>query len=369
MKKKDFEYQDQEGKEKEEMKICMIVPNPTVKGGIASVVGGYRGSALEQHHEINYVESYCDGNKWKKLFKAVSGYFCFMKQILHNRPDIVHIHSSFGPSFYRKMPFIYLSRWAGIPIVNHIHGAEFGSFYEEASTRKKKLVRKVYGKCSRLIVLSKEWKEAVSQIVPAKRIDVVENYCILPEEPYDIGRKQQQILFLGELGERKGCFDIPVILDKVRQVCPQVHLVMAGDGRMEQVKEAFSVKNLLAYVDFPGWVRGDEKKKLLQESSVFLFPTYYEGMPMAVLEAMSYGMGIVTTQTGGIPGLISHEENGYTEKAGELDLLAKDVITLLQDNEKRSYMGRQARIFAEKHYSLKAHIQKLEQTYRKACET
>lgn len=351
------------------MRICMIVPNPTVRGGIASVIAGYRGSALEQCHEINYVESYCDGSKWKKLFKAISGYGCFMKQILHNRPDIVHIHSSFGPSFYRKIPFIYLSRWAGIPVVNHIHGAEFDSFYEKASERKKKLVRKVYGKCSRLIVLSKEWKEAVSQIVPEDKIDVVENYCILPKEPYDTGRKPQQILFLGELGERKGCFDIPVILDKVRQICPQVHLIMAGDGQMEQVKAAFSMKDLLPCVDFPGWVRGEEKRKLLQESAVFLFPTYYEGMPMAVLEAMSYGMGIVTTETGGIPKLIRHGENGYMEPPGELDLIAEDVITLLQDSGKCCCMGRQARAFARQQYSLNAHIQKLEQTYRKACES
>ena len=128
------------------MKICMIVPNPAVRGGIASVTEGYRGSVLEQNHEINYVESYCDGSKWKKFLKAISGYCCFIKQLLHNRPDIVHIHSSFGPSFYRKLPFIYLSRWIGIPVVNHIHGAEFDTFYEKASTRKRKLVRKVYGK-------------------------------------------------------------------------------------------------------------------------------------------------------------------------------------------------------------------------------
>ena len=90
------------------MKICMIVPNPAVKGGIASVVNGYRDSALEKRHEISYVESYCDGSKWQKLFKAISGYFAFIGQLIGNRPDVVHIHSSFGPSFYRKMPFIYL---------------------------------------------------------------------------------------------------------------------------------------------------------------------------------------------------------------------------------------------------------------------
>lgn len=347
------------------MRICMIVPDPAVKGGIASVVNGYRGSVLEQNHQVNYVESYCDGTKAQKLFKALGGYARFMKQLVCSRPDIVHIHSSFGPSFYRKIPFIYLSRWARIPVVNHVHGAEFDRFYQEASGCKKKLVRSVYRKCSRLIVLSGEWKEAISQIVPSSRIDVIANYCVMPGEPYDTGRRRNQILFLGELGERKGCFDIPDIFEQIRQSCPNAHLVMAGDGQMEAVRKAFQKKGLLPYVEFTGWVRGEKKRRLLQESAVFLFPTYYEGMPMAVLEAMSYGMGIVTTSVGGIPMLIKHEENGYLEAPGQTDKMAQDAARLLEDEAYCRNMGRRARMLVEQKYSLEQHLRKLEQTYRK----
>lgn len=350
------------------MKICMVVPDSAVKGGIAAVVNGYRGSVLEKQHEIIYVESYCDGNKWKKLFKAITGYFAFIGQLITNRPELVHIHSSFGPSFYRKIPFIYLGRLAGIPIVNHIHGAEFDNFYNMASKRKKKLVAKVYGKCNRLVVLSEEWKELISQIVPAEKIDVVENYCKIPEMPYDLGRKPMQILFLGELGERKGCYDMPPILEIIRKNFPQARLVMAGDGQMEKVKEAFQKKDLLAEVEFPGWIRGQEKERLLRESSVFLFPTYHEGMPMAVLEAMGYGMGIVTTKTGGIPKLIAHKESGYLEKPGDTQAIAQDVMNLLQDENLCQQMGQKARDYAIANYSLESHIQKLERTYQKACK-
>ena len=59
-------------------------------------------------------------------------WFCYF-----TKPDIVHIHSSFGPSFYRKMPFIYMAFWAKIPIINHIHGADFDEFYVNASEGKK----------------------------------------------------------------------------------------------------------------------------------------------------------------------------------------------------------------------------------------
>lgn len=351
------------------MKICMIVPDASVKGGIASVVNGYRGSVIERNHEIHYVESYKDGSKFTKLWKALCGYFHFLITLVTNRPDIVHIHSSFGPSFYRKMPFIYLSSLAKIPVVNHIHGAEFDSFYEKASAAKQRRVRRVYRKCTRFIVLSKEWKEKIAQIVPADRIDRIENYCILPEEPYDVERRRNQILFLGALEERKGCYDMPVIFEAVKQKCPDARLVMAGDGQMKRIKEAFAKKNLLSDVEFPGWVRNREKAKLLEQSALFLFPSYNEGMPMAVLEAMSYGMGIVTTTIGGIPQLISHRRSGYLETPGDLTAMAEDVCELLQDEELRRNMGRRARETVEQNYSLKLHLQKLEETYRKACLT
>lgn len=351
------------------MHVCMIVPNEAVRGGIASVVNGYRGSVLEKRYRVTYIESYQDGSKWDKLKKALAGYRAFRRLLRKDRPDLVHIHSSFGPSFYRKMPFILWSASRGIPVVNHIHGAEFDAFYEKASGAKKRRVRRIYRKCTRFVVLSEEWKEKIAQIVPADRIDVIENYCVLPEKRYDAGRRQNQILFLGALEERKGCYDIPVIFERVKRKCPDARLVMAGDGQMERVRAAFGQKNLLAHVTFTGWVRGREKDKLLQQSAVFLFPSYNEGMPVAVLEAMGYGLGIVTTTVGGIPQLIAHGRSGFLEVPGDLAAMAEDVCKLIQDDGLCRHMGETARKTVEQRYSLKMHLQKLEETYRKACLT
>lgn len=345
------------------MKVCMIVPNPAVKGGIASVVDGYKGSVLERRYQVSYVESYCNGSKRQKLRKAVSGYFGFVMQLLFNKPDIVHIHSSFGPSFYRKMPFILLSRLCRIPVVNHIHGAEFDIFYEQASWAKKRLIGAVYNKCSRLLVLSEEWKDRIGRFVPAERIVVVENYCVIPGIPYDRGRDARQVLFVGELGERKGCYDIPKIWERVIKEVPSARLVMAGDGETEQVKQGFAQRGLLSRVSFPGWVRGEDKARLFEQSAVFLFPTYNEGMPMAVLEAMSYGMGIVTTAVGGIPKLIRDGENGRILRPGETEAIAQAVTEFLVDPAGRDACGQNARKSAAHCYGLDRHLEKLGEVY------
>lgn len=345
------------------MKICMVVPNPAVKGGIASVVNGYKGSSLEDKYDISYVESYCNGSKWKKLGKALLGYCSFAGQMMFHKPDVVHIHSSFGPSFYRKIPFIYLSCLWRIPVVNHIHGADFDEFYEKASEGKRKKIARVYGKCARLVVLSQEWKKRIERIVPPDKIVILENYCTVPAEPYDSGRNAKQVLFMGELGSRKGCYDIPVIWEKVLQEVPSARLVMAGDGETAQVKEAFDKKGILSNVTFPGWVRGKDKERMFRESAVFLFPSYQEGMPVAVLEAMGYGMGIVTTAVGGIPKLIRDGDNGYIRRPGDTQAMARDVVRLLTDRVQCAAYGRQARKDAKERYGRERHLEKLGEIY------
>lgn len=225
---------------KKQAKVCMIVQNPMVKGGIAAVVNGYRGSQLEKDVQIIYVESYKDGGKITKLLKAVKGYFHFLFVLLCNRPDLVHMHSSFGPSFYRSLPFIYLSAAFRVPLINHIHGADFDEFYVNAGKKKKERVKKAYGKCEKLIALSGEWKERLARIVPVEKIEIIENYSILHEDVLDerfFRPSNNTVLFLGEIGRRKGCFDIPTVLQKVAQSIPDVRFILGGTGaEMPQVE-------------------------------------------------------------------------------------------------------------------------------------
>ena len=88
-------------------KICMIVQQRDVKGGIAAVTEGYYGSKLCSDYDITFIESYCDGSKFAKLKKFMKAYREFKKLLQsYERPELVHMHTSFGPSFYRSALFI-----------------------------------------------------------------------------------------------------------------------------------------------------------------------------------------------------------------------------------------------------------------------
>ena len=352
----------------------MVVPNPMVKGGIAAVVNGYRGSQLEKDYKIIYVESYKDGSKLAKLLKGMGGYFHFAKVLLIDKPDIIHIHSSFGPSFYRKMPFIYMASWSKLPIINHIHGADFDEFYVNASKKKRKQIEKVYSKCSLLIALSEEWKQRLSQIVSESKITIIENYSIPHEDALKNRLKRKcnnQVLFLGELGRRKGCYDIPNVIKKVKKEIPNVKFILAGAG--SEVDEA-AIRHLMndngvtENVIFPGWVRGDEKDRLLKDADLFFLPSYNEGMPMSVLDAMGYGLPIVSTNVGGIPKIVHNGENGYCCEPGDTDNLAIRIINLLENTELRRKCENTSYRIVKESYSIDRHICLLSNIYNEVTK-
>lgn len=350
-------------------KVCMVVPNSMVKGGIAAVVNGYRGSQLEKDYDVIYVESYKDGGKLTKLLKAINGYFHFLKVILIDKPDLIHIHSSFGPSFYRKLPFIYMASQAKIPIINHIHGADFDEFYVKASTKKKDLIKKVYGKCSKLIALSAEWKKQLSTIVPASKIIIIENYSVLYEDAFQERQKRScnnQVLFLGELGKRKGCYDIPAVAKLVAEEIPHVKFLLCGTGNEtdeKAIRKLIKEKNVETNFVFAGWIRNEKKDRALRDSDIFFLPSYNEGMPMSILDAMGYGLPIVSTDIGGIPQIVRNGENGYILSPGDIRAMSDVIRYLLQHPDKSKLMGKESMKIINNKFSLQIHEKKLSQLY------
>lgn len=353
-------------------KVCMIVQDKAVKGGIAAVISGYYGSRLEKDYKMIYVESYKDGGKLTKLLKGIQGYIKFIKILLVDKPDLVHIHSSFGPSFYRKLPFIYMASWAKKPIINHIHGADFDEFYTNSSEKKKRQIKKVYGKCKILVALSEEWKQRLEKIVPKEKIMVVENYSVLHEDALKercLRQSNHEVLFLGELGRRKGCYDIPSVIEDVAKDIPDVKFILAGAGSAQDetaIKQLIKEKGIEQNVEFPGWVRGNQKDKLLREADVFYLPSYNEGMPMSILDAMGYGLPIVSTNVGGIPKIVHDDENGFCFEPGNVMEMGKGIENLLEN--KRLEASISSFEIVKRGYSLEQHIKKLEKCYKKAFE-
>ena len=247
-------------------------------------------------------------------------------------------------------------------MINHIHGSEFDKLYTNAGTKKQRLVEKVWAKCDRFIVLSEAWKEKFSCIIPKEKMTVVENYSRL-QPVMDKEICNNQILFLGAINPMKGCLDIVDVIHDLKKKYPAIKMVIAGDGEIEAVKEKAKEKAVLENLYFPGWVRDSKKEELLKNSDIFFLPSYTEGMPMSILDAMGYGLPIVSTNVGGIPKLVQEGSNGHLYEPGDFRGMAEGIKELLEKQEKRLEFGKKSREIVENKYSLEKHIEKIEKVY------
>ena len=106
--------------------------------------------------------------------------------------------------------------------------------------------------------------------MPEQTIRVVENYGILQEDLIKeklTKPNNKLILFLGFICERKGCFDIPAIVDQVCSKIPDARFILGGSGEIEKVKQKLSAK-YKDNVEFPGWIRNEQKKQYLREADI-----------------------------------------------------------------------------------------------------
>lgn len=208
--------------------------------------------------------------------------------------------------------------------------------------------------------------------MPKEKIMVIENYSVLHEDALKERCSRQsnhEVLFLGELGRRKGCYDIPSVIENVAKDIPDVKFILAGAGSAQDeiaIKQLIKEKEIEQNVEFPGWVRGNQKDKLLREADVFHLPSYNEGMPMSILDAMGYGLPIVSTNVGGIPKIVHDDENGFCFEPGNVMEMGKAIENLLEN--KRLEASISSFEIVKRGYSLEQHIKKLEKCYKKAFE-
>ncbi len=345
------------------MKVLMIGAGREVRGGVSSVVNSYYEAGLDKLCELTYLPTMKDGSKLKKLLVAVRARIRFERLV--KETDILHVHMSSDNSFYRKAVFIRKAYREKKKIIIHMHGSTFDVFYKKRCNEKqKKEVRDIFAMADKVIALSEDWKEFLGKyICEADKIQVIYNAVKIPES-YEKDYSNRKMLFLGRLGQRKGTYDLIEALPMIFQKFPDAHMYFGGDGERERAEALCREKGISDHVTFLGWVRGEEKEKYLKACSIYVLPTYHEGMPMSVLEAMAYGMAVVSTYVGGIPHLITDGENGLLCEAGDVEHLKKSLSKILFFPAICESMGKKACGIVAKNFNIAQNIEKVFLIYK-----
>lgn len=345
-------------------KIIMVGPALTMKGGVASVSNTLLQSDVTGKYEINYVSSYIDGNKFSKLVVAFFGLVRMFLLLIAKNIKIVHIHSASRGSFRRKLFYYFLAKLFRKKVIYHIHGAEFMLYYNEVYTWEKWLISHVLTNVDNVIALSNRWKKDLQNIAPNASIEVVHN----PVNSEMFNKKRihcnvVNVVFMGRLGERKGIYDLLDVIPKILKEHDNVLFQLCGDGDIKRVQKVIDETGLNENVFVPGWIGVEEKISYLQKGSIFILPSYNEGLPISILEAMASSMSIIATTVGGIPEAVDEGKNGYLIEPGDKLRLEESLVKLIESEKLRKEMGKYSYEKCKQYFDVHVVSQKISNIY------
>jgi glycosyltransferase involved in cell wall biosynthesis len=357
------------------LKVMMLGPSLEEKGGMGSV-GTLILNSAQGDVQIQHISTW-DGEASRKSslhrFKVFTwAVTLFLWKLFLGEVDVVHIHLAERGSILRKSILALIAMAFRKPIFMHAHGCEFHSFHAKLPDGIKHIVNWILQQCTYLLALSESWKDyyVTHCGLTAEQVVVLPNPVEIPDSvPERTNSQKIKFAFLGRIGKRKGAFDL---LEAFAKLAPEYRekseLVLAGIGELEQARSLAESLDIERHITFAGWVDPTGRSQLLSKADVFLLPSYNEGLPMALLEAMSWGLPAITTPVGGIPEVVTHNETGLLVDPGDVQQLTEALQSLIEDESLRLKLGSAARQRVTpldvKHYSCSLH-----ELYRSTLKT
>ncbi len=313
-------------------KILMIGSDSSVKGGITSVISQLKNHDWNKENvKMKFIPSYIETNKIVMILFFGIAVIRIIFSILLFRPDIAYIHMSYKGSFMRKNFIHRICKLFRVKTIIHLHGSEFEKWYNSSDENKKQKIKKLIKECDRLLVLGEEWERRILTIEPATKTEIIKNTVKIPAETVKWNEEKFKVLFLGVLIKRKGVEDLLEAIKVLKDTdsIGKLFFVVAGTGEEEEtLKKKADELGIAAYVDFVGWTSGEKKVKLFKECQAMVLPSYNEGLPVAVLEAISYGMPVVATDVGDMKAAVKNGYNGFLITPGDCESLADSLFKL-----------------------------------------
>lgn len=342
------------------------------KGGIATVLNIYKGSGFFDRWNSLLVATH-SGYKVAGLFGSLFLYLIALVKIAFlftfKRVGVVHIHMSSRGSYIRKSIVLRMAKLLGGKVILHLHSGEFDKFYsQECSEKNKGHIRDSFELADAVIVISSQWLNwAQKTLSRTGHVQLV--YNAVPKLQLNRDNiNKGEIAFLGRIGQKKGVLDLIHAFAKVKQACPAATLKLAGDGEVDSYTKVVSDLGLTDSVEFLGWISGKEKESLLSSADIYCLPSYNEGFPMGVLEAMSAGVAIVASNAGGIPDAIEHGKEGLLIDAGDVDTLAESLIKLINNRELNETYSQAAKEKFDSCFSTEVIMPQLDALYAELLE-
>lgn len=333
-------------------KVVLLGPHPTRRGGIAAVIALYLAAWDNDEADMRFVATVAGGSRRQQLQTYAGAVIRFIGLLVRWRPDVAHIHFSWRGSFVRKAALALLARLARVRVVLHCHSGRFDQFYHDGGRVRRALIRWVLDSADSLVVVSEPWQAFFEGLGLRVPITVVPNAVLCPPAQARPSTYSPVVLTLGRLEAAKGVYDTLQAAPRVLARHPTVRFGLGGDGELAQVQRQLDAAPWGDHVHLLGWVDGPAKTEAFRQATLFVLPSYSEGLPMSILEAMSYGLPVVSTPVGGIPTVVIEGETGFCVPPGDAAAIADRINRLLDDPELCARLGANARQLIATHFEI-----------------
>lgn len=324
-------------------KILIPMPNKVYKGGICS----YWSAIFTSFKKFNNIgfEIVKVGNRGKNIFGPPMDQWIFYKAA-HSEIDLVVLNPSIlNKAFFREAIFAQQLVMKKIPFIVFFHGWDL-DFEKRVDKYYTKVFIKTYAKAEKIIVLSPEAKEKIIEWGYRGKVYVettIVDSALINDFSFEERIESQnfpekiKILFLARMEKEKGVYELIEAFKRLQYEFPKLELILAGNG--SNFEEVNSYVSGLKNIKLLGHVEGSRKAKVFRESDIYCLPSYSEGLPVSVLEAMAFGLPIITTSVGGLKHFFK-EDMGYISIPKDVEDLIEKLKLLLLAPKKINQIGK-----------------------------
>jgi glycosyltransferase involved in cell wall biosynthesis len=323
--------------ENKQKNILINTPDNYSMGGVAQYY-----KVMNLNAEIN-IDYFSINNSGKKhlIIRLITTYISFFRTIKDYQ--VVVLNPSLDKkSFFRDAIFACIVKFRRKKLLVFWHGWQ-DSFEERIhkSFLLKNVFNYSFGKADGFVVLGDVFKQklirlGISVSIPFHRETMsiskewVDNFRIENKIVVNRDSSALNLLFLSRIVKEKGIYICVDAIKKLAQRYPDKDIMMhiAGSGDDLEALKDYAKKEKVENIIFHGDVRGEAKYNLLKNADIFFFPTYYgEGFPNVIVEALFFGLPVITRPIAAIPDIIENGVNGYLDKGKEAD----DFIPFIEE--------------------------------------
>ena len=328
------------------LKILHVGPLPPPVGGMATVVENLS-EALASTCDVRVLNNRKQTPINRTLLQGIISQLVLLARLANQcvswSPDVVHIHTCSWFSFWRSCIDVGLVRLLRKRAILHIHGGQFQHFLNTLSPVQARIARIMFRQCHTVIVLGKSWKKLLDLWCMPSRVVVIPNG--VPVKSIRIINKLDTftIVCLANYTPGKGQVDLLKAAAAIRIKNKQLKIALLGCetevGQRQSLLDTAKALGLASCIEAPGPVMGADKEAWWSCASCFCLPSYDEGLPMSMLEAMALGIPIIATQVGAIPEAVEQGKEGLLYEPGDIPTLTSHLQTLFDDPQLAQSVG------------------------------